>query len=290
MNYLLYQLDPQSQLKIYVLNPDNTERELTIDATSKSIEERRKEADKRRKEKRENPYKCHAINASTMTCRLETFSVDKKFVDRMMKEASGHKNLILDLRGNGGGYVTTVERLISHFFDKEVTVGTTVAREKEKIRIAKPFKDGAYKGELIVLTDSDSASASEVFARVMQIEKRGKVVGDRTAGAVVTSNFISMANERGVPGYETISFFGLSVTVSDLIMSDGKRLEKVGVEPDHPVGPSGPALFAKNDPILSYAAGLFGATISSADAGKFGFIREKAEDEDKEESEEAGGN
>ena len=116
------------------------------------------------------------------------------------------------------------------------------------------------------------------------------MVGDRTAGAVVTSNFISMANERGVPGYETISFFAMNVTVSDLIMSDGKRLEKVGVEPDRPVGPTGAALFTKSDPVLSFSAQLFGARISSADAGKFGFIREKAEDEDEEESEEAGGN
>jgi len=284
MNYLLYALDPQESLKLYVLNPDRTEREIEVKATFKSIEDRQKEAAKRRREKSENPYKCQAINAETIACKLRTFSVDKKYVDKMMSEVGTHKKMILDLRGNGGGYVTTEEHLTGYFFDRDVKVADFVMRDKTKERIAKSQKGKVYKGELIVLIDSNSASASEIFSRVVQLEKRGKVVGDVSAGAVMTSIFIPMANTRGTPGFETYSLFSLNLTVADLIMSDGKRLEGVGVIPDYPLGPTGKALFEKSDPILAYAAGLLGAKITEKDAGKFYFLAAKAEDEETEEN------
>lgn len=284
MNYLLYALDPQESLKIYVLNPDRTEHEIEIKSSFKSIKERQKEVQARRRQKQENPYKCQKINAETIACRLETFSVDKKYVDKMMAEVGEHKKMILDLRGNGGGYVKTEEHLTGYFFDRDVKVATFVMRDKTKERIAKSQKEKAFKGELIVLIDSNSASASEVFSRVIQIEKRGKIVGDVSAGAVMTSNFITMANSRGVPGYETLSFFAVNLTVADLIMSDGNRLENVGVIPDYRVGPAAKALFEKSDPILAFSAKLFGANITAEDAGKFYFLSKKTEDDEEQEN------
>lgn len=287
MLYLFYALDPQEKIKLYVISPnEKAEREIEIKSVFKSPKEQEREAEKRRKKKKENPYKCQKIDTQTITCKLETFSVDTKYIDKMMRETEGFQKLILDLRGNGGGYVKTEEYLTGHFFDRNVKIADFIMRNKTKERIAKTQKEKLFKGDLIVLIDSDSASASEVFARVIQLEKRGKVVGDLSAGAVMTSYFITMSNWRGAEGFETVSFFGMNITVADLVMSDGKRLENVGVMPDYPVGPTGQALFAKNDPVLSYAAGLLGAEITPADAGKFGFIIQKAEDEDEEQSDE----
>lgn len=286
INYLLYDLDPQETIRVYTLNADKTEKEVRINATFKTLEDRQKEAEKRRKVKKENPYKCQKIDAETIACKLYTFSIDKKYIDKMMKEVEGHKKMILDLRGNGGGYVKIEEYLTGHFFDRDIKIADFVMRNKTKEIIAKSQKDKLFNGELIVLIDSNSASASEVFARVIQLEKRGKVVGDVSAGAVMTSNFITMANSRGVSGFQTLSFFAMNVTVADLIMSDGKRLENVGVIPDHPVGPTGSALFNKTDPILAYAVGLWGAKLSAEDAGKFNFLIKKVEDDDEVETDE----
>ncbi len=279
INYLFYSLDPRMSISVTAAGGGEAERKLEITSTFKSIKEREKEAEKNRKEKTEKPYKCHSFNSETVACRLDTFIVEKQDIDKIMEEASRHKKLILDLRGNRGGYVHIEEYLVGHFFDRDVKIADFITRDKKKERVAKMKKERNFQGELIVLIDSNSASASEVFARVIQLEKRGKVIGDVSAGAVMTSNQVTMANFRGVPGYETYSVYGMNVTVSDLIMSDGNRLEKVGVIPDEAIGPMGAALFSRSDPVLAYAARLFGATISPDAAGKLNFLYKKDEGE-----------
>ncbi|MDQ3087335.1 MAG: PDZ domain-containing protein [Acidobacteriota bacterium] len=56
MQYLLYVVDPQESVILYVLNPDKTSREIEILSAFRSAEDRRKETEKRRTEKQENPY------------------------------------------------------------------------------------------------------------------------------------------------------------------------------------------------------------------------------------------
>ncbi|MEZ5424634.1 MAG: S41 family peptidase [Pyrinomonadaceae bacterium] len=283
INYILYSLDPQEQISLFLLNTDGTsEREVKIKASFKSIKEREKERRERRNKKKESPYRCKKINAELIACRLETFSVEKKDINRMMKEVGGHKKLILDLRGNRGGYVSIEEYLTGYFFDRNVKIADFIMRDKTKERVAKTQKEDAFQGEMIVLIDSNSASAAEVFSRVIQLEKRGKIIGDISAGAVMTSIQVSMTNVRGPQGFETYSVFGMNVTIADLIMSDGNRLENVGVTPDIAIGPSGAALAQGNDPILAYAAKLFGAELSNEEAGSFHFLTPEPEDLDDE--------
>jgi C-terminal processing protease CtpA/Prc len=284
VQYLLYTLDPQSVISLHTLNPDKTERELIIEATFKSIKDRQKEAEAKRKEKKENPYKCQEIDSNTIACKLRSFSVEKKYIEKMMAEVGQHGNMILDLRGNGGGYVKIEELLTGYFFEKDIKIADFIMRDKKKERIAKTQKEKTFKGKLIVLIDSNSASASEVFSRVIQLEKRGTIIGDTSAGAVMTSIFVTMENGRGVPGFETFSFFGMSITVADLIMSDGKRLENFGVLPDVGVGPTGFALLNGQDPVLAYAAGKFDAKLTPEQAGKYYFLTKKPEDEEDEEN------
>ena len=192
------------------------------------------------------------------------------------------------MRGNGGGYIKTELYLTGYFFDHDVKVGDETQRKHVKERIAKSLKEKFYGGDLIVLLDSNSASASEVFSRVIQIEKRGKIVGDVSAGAVMASLFYVMSNSRGDWSFGKWSVFGVSVTVGDLIMSDGNRLEGIGVIPDKPVGPSAVALFEKDDPVLAYATSLFGTQLTAEKAHEFHFITYRYEGDDEEEGEDEG--
>jgi len=69
-------------------------------------------------------------------------------------------------------------------------------------------------------------------------------------------------------GLDVVIFYGASITVSDLIMPDGKSLEKVGVTPDEVRLPTAQDLAAGRDTVLSYAASLFGVTLDPVEAGK----------------------
>jgi C-terminal processing protease CtpA/Prc len=138
-----------------------------------------------------------------------------------------------------------------------------VKRRKEtkpleaKMRGEKPFA-----GKLIVLIDSRSGSASEVFSRVMQLEKRGTVIGDVSSGAVMRSR----RHEHKV-GVDTVVYYGASITDADVIMSDGKSLERVGVTPDVLKVPTAADLVGKLDPVLAYAASLVGVPLTPEAAG-----------------------
>ena len=97
------------------------------------------------------------------------------------------QSLILDLRGNGGGWVLTIKRIVANLFDRDVKIGDHIKRNETKPEMAKSRGDKAFNGKLVILVDSRSASASEVLARVVQLEKRGRIIGDQTGGAVMTS-------------------------------------------------------------------------------------------------------
>jgi C-terminal processing protease CtpA/Prc len=194
--------------------------------------------------------------------KVPEFEFSPSEVGAMMDKVRRHKALILDLRGNPGGSVETLEYLLGAMFDKDVKIADRVGRKDNKPQIAKASHN-PYTGKLLVLVDSRSASAAELFARVMQIEKRGLVLGDRSSGSVMESKHYSEKT-----GADTVIFFGVSVTDADLIMTDGKSLEHVGVTPDEVVLPTASDLANGRDPVLSHAAELLGVKISPADAGK----------------------
>lgn len=194
--------------------------------------------------------------------QMPTFEVTPEHVDDIMARARNFKSLVVDLRGNGGGYTVALERLVGHFFDRDVKVADLKGRKEMKPILAKTRGGGGFKGQLFVLVDADSGSASELFARVVQLEKRGTVLGDRTAGAVMTSKHFD--HQTGVG---SVLYFGASVTVADVIMSDGKSLEGVGVTPDEPSLPTGADLTAQRDPVLARAASNAGVKLDPEKAG-----------------------
>lgn len=195
--------------------------------------------------------------------KMPEFDLERIQVDEMIDKIGKRKNLILDLRGNSGGLEQTMLRLLGNLFDRDITLGQLKRRKESKPIVAKRRGDDSYSGKLVVLVDSRSASASELLARVVQLEKRGTIIGDQTAGAVMRS--IQHSHKIGV---DIISFYGVSITDADIIMTDGKSLEHVGLTPDKVKLPLAADLAAKRDPVLAYAASLLGFTITPEQAGE----------------------
>ncbi|MGA7291609.1 MAG: S41 family peptidase [Terriglobales bacterium] len=182
--------------------------------------------------------------------------------DSMIDKVRKYPAMIVDLRGNPGGSVETLKNLIGGMFDKEVKIADRVGRKETKPEVAKAGHH-PFSGKLVVLVDSRSASAAELFARVVQLEKRGLVVGDRTSGSVMEAKHY---NEK--LGLDTVIFYGASVTEWDLIMADGKSLEHNGVTPDEIVLPTAKDLASGSDPVMARAAEMLGVKLSPEEAGK----------------------
>jgi C-terminal processing protease CtpA/Prc len=197
-----------------------------------------------------------------MFLKLHTFSLTNDQWDILQGKVRSSKSLILDLRDNGGGSVDILKKMVGFFFDKEVKIFDEKRRKESKPLISKPSGNG-FKGDITVLINEGSASASEVFARLVQLEKRGKVIGDKSMGAVMESQLHELNS-----GIGSMLLAGTSVTMADLVMSDGKSLEKVGVTPDETVLPTGADLAATRDPVLAYAAKLSGIEMTPEAAAK----------------------
>jgi C-terminal processing protease CtpA/Prc len=198
---------------------------------------------------------------SAVVWKMPSFMIEPSSIDTLMGRVKGSQALILDLRGNGGGAVKTMERLASFMFDKDIKIADLKGRKKMDPMESKKRSD-AYTGKLVVLIDADSGSASEIFARLVQLEKRGMVVGDTSAGAVLQAQ-----SYEGSLGGDGEVAYGASVTNADVIMSDGKSLEHVGVTPDHIVIPTPADIAANRDPVLAKAAELVGASLTPEQAG-----------------------
>lgn len=255
---------PQAQQRLVVRKPDGTER--TLDVASKvervPVMQLTDAIDEADSDDRADPDLDRAAEPGIVIWRMRQFR-DAEDMGPFVAKARAAKALVLDLRGNGGGLLDGLKALVGWTFDREIHVMTRVGRKGERREIARP-KSKPFLGKLVVLVDSRSASAAECFARIVQLEKRGIVVGDRSSGKVMVSEVFG--HEFGATGYETI--YGASITVSDVLMSDGARLEDVGVKPDEFLVPTPADLAAGRDPVLARAIATLGGTLTPEAAGK----------------------
>lgn len=202
------------------------------------------------------------VGNDLLIAQLKSFMFDEGAANHLISSARKHKALILDVRQNPGGSVDTLKVVLGGLFDHDVKIADRVGRDNTKAMVAKTTHH-PFEGKIIVLIDSKSASASELLARVMQLEKRGTVIGDRSSGSVME------ARQYAYPvGMALVSVYGASITDADLIMSDGKSLEHDGVTPDEAMLPTPEDLARGRDPVLARAAELAEVKLTPEEAGK----------------------
>ena len=266
--YLYYLLRPQPGMALVVQKPDGQQQQLVIQAKVREGKKVLDDYDFRnlmldaQEEDRLNRHRFYEPTADVLIWKMPQFDLSEEEVDNRIGKFRNRKALILDLRGNPGGYVDTVERLTGYFFARDLKIADVKGRKEMKPSTAKGHNEKAFKGQLIVLVDGESSSASEVFARVIQLEKRGTVIGDRSAGMVMQSRFYPLQ-----VGIDKVIYFGIDITDADLIMTDGQSLEHVGVTPDELLLPTPEDMAANRDPVLAHAASLVGIKLDPEKAG-----------------------
>lgn len=143
----------------------------------------------------------------------------------MLKTAT---SLVIDLRGNGGGYGGLPEYLASYFFDVEPTLLSTTYFDPERTELFQTYSVPTIAGErrvgtpTVVLVDSGTASAAEWLAYTLQTFDRATVVGTSSAGAANMNTYFDLA-----PGLR------LSVSTATPINPNTEtNWEMVGIKPD----------------------------------------------------------
>lgn len=277
MEYVYNVLRPKGSLHLTLRSPSGEERDVEVQAKVRETQRITDLSSENASDQvweiiREAQNQSHAMRAEIFErgeelaiFRLPEFGISPMQVEGIMDIARKHKALIIDLRGNRGGSVETLRAMVGGVLESETKIGDRVGREKSKDKpmLTKFNYHKSFTGKLTVLVDNRCASAAELFARVVQLQKRGLVMGDHTSGKVMEAEEFSYQVGAG-----TIVPFGASITENDLIMSDGKSLEHVGVTPDQIMLPSPRDLAAGVDPVLSKAAQDLGDKLSPEEAGK----------------------
>lgn len=104
----------------------------------------------------------------------------REALEKLKKQ--GMKNLILDLQGNGGGYLNIAIDMADEFLDKDKLIVYTEGSKQPREEAKSTSRGGFEEGRLVVLVDESSASASEILAGAVQDWDRGVVLGRRTFG------------------------------------------------------------------------------------------------------------
>ena len=273
-DYLYNTLQPQPDMKLVVEKPDMRQVELVVHTKlsrstkfSSNYEWQEPEIYLPEVYPHEDD-RFYDLSKEVLVWKMPAFRW--RILYRAEHKLKNRKALILDLRGNPGGYVDALEGFTGCFFDSNIKISEAKGRKKFKPSFAESRGDKAFKGQLVVLIDGGSMSEAELFARTIQLQKRGTVIGDRSAGSVMRSRFYPMHHG----GYNEM-LYGIFVTEADVIMPDGNSLEHVGVAPDELLLPTVQELSANLDPVLARAAAVVGVKLDAKRAGELFPVRWK---------------
>lgn len=163
----------------------------------------------------------------------------KEFIDK------GVKSVIVDLRNNGGGYLTAAQEVASLWLDS----GKTVVTEKSRGQVTETVKasgNPTLKGKkTVVLVNGSSASASEIVAGALKDYQAATLVGEKTFGKGTVQKVINLSDDRI-----------LKVTVARWYTPQDRNITKEGIQPNQTVKMSSDDNNAGRDPQMVRAKEL----------------------------------
>ncbi|MFW0736257.1 S41 family peptidase [Flavobacterium sp. T12S277] len=133
------------------------------------------------------------------------------------------KGLVIDLIDNGGGSMEEAIKLAGMFIDYG-PLSIVVDRNQGKSVINDPYKGLIYKGPIVILVNSNTASASEFFSTILQDYNRALLLGSNTLGKATMQTILSLD--------ETKNTDFLKITINKFYRVTGKSHQYIGVKPD----------------------------------------------------------
>lgn len=140
----------------------------------------------------------YMVSATTGYVKISRFGATTfdEFKEACLKlRGLGMKNIIIDLEGNGGGYLSAAIDLANEFLPADRTIVYTEGSKRPRY-LEKSKGNGSFQtGRVVVLVDEGSASASEIFSGAIQDWDRGVIVGRRTFGKGLVQQQIPLPDE-----------------------------------------------------------------------------------------------
>lgn len=151
---------------------------------------------------------------------LNTYDQFKTHLESLEKE--GIDSLIIDVRDNTGGHLTSVTSILDMFLDKNQVLYQI--KSKDKVKKVYGTTAATRKYDVVVLTNEFSASASEILASALKEAYGAKTVGVKTFGKGTMQNMLDLENGGMI-----------KVTTEEWLTSKGNEINKVGVPVDYEV-------------------------------------------------------
>ena len=178
--------------------------------------------------------------------RISQFGTDTSNLARQAAQEFRNNQVsgvVLDLRGNGGGYVNAARSVASLWLPSGTVIVQEEAGGKRTLNTIRSRGDSILSGiRTVVLVDGGSASASEIVAGALQDHGAAKLIGTQTFGKGVVQQIFPLPS-----GAE------LKITIARWLTPDGKDIDKTGIKPDEEVEMTAEQFNSGNDTQLNRA-------------------------------------
>lgn len=138
-------------------------------------------------------------------------------------QGQGITSLIIDLRNNGGGIVDEALNIANYILDKDSVILYEVNKSNEE-EVEKTTDDPIINMPIVVLTNGNTASSSEILAGALKDHGKATIVGTKTYGKGVIQQIITLSDGSG-----------LKITSEKYLTPNRTEINKVGIEPDEEV-------------------------------------------------------
>ena len=135
-------------------------------------------------------------------------------------QGKGIKSLIIDLRNNGGGIVDEALEIANYILDKDSVILYEVDKNNNET-VEKTTDDPIINMPIVILTNENTASSSEILAGALKDHKKATIVGEKTYGKGVIQEFLSLSNGGG-----------LKITIEEYYTPNRTKINGVGITPD----------------------------------------------------------